>query len=99
MVYDLIKMAFMIFEIRSIEDYNLAEIIIIDLNNITVGHAVKYTLPVLKKIEISSIVSSRMYIRTTLIRKLVFRMSNYPNHLGPPGKYFLTLIVLLLFMD
>jgi len=87
----------MVFEIRTIEDYNLAEIVIVDLNNITVGHAVKYTLPVIRKIEISFIVSSRMYIRTPLIRKLVFRMSNYPNQLGPSGKHFLTLIVLHLF--
>jgi hypothetical protein len=60
-VYDVIKMAFMVFEIRSIEDYSLADIIIVDLNNITVGHAVKYTLPVLKKLQVSAIVSSRMY--------------------------------------
>ena len=64
----------MVFEIRSIEDYNLSEIVIIDLNNITVGHAVKYTLPVIKKLQLSVIVSSKMYIRTPLIRKLVIRI-------------------------
>jgi hypothetical protein len=27
-----------------------------------------------------------MYIRTTLIRKLVIRISSYPDRLGPSGK-------------
>ena len=97
-VYDVIKLACMVFEIRSIEDYNLAEIFIIDLNNVTVGHAVKYTLPVLKKIEISSKVSSRKFIKTPLIWKLVIRIAKYPDRLGPSGKHFLTVIVLHLFM-
>ena len=56
-VYDVIKMACMVFEIRAIEDYNLTDIIIVDLNNIRLGHAAKYTLPVLKKLEVSFIVS------------------------------------------
>ena len=47
----------MVFEIRAIEDYNLTDIIIVDLNNIRLGHAAKYTLPVLKKLEVSFIVS------------------------------------------
>jgi hypothetical protein len=47
----------MILEVRTIEDYNLAEIFILDLDNVTVGHVVKYTLPVLKKLEISAMVS------------------------------------------
>jgi hypothetical protein len=93
-VYDVIKMACMVFEIRSIEDYNLTDIVIIDLNTITVGHAVKYTLPVFKKLELSVTVSSRQYIRTSIIRKLVIRISNYPNRLGPSGKHFLTVFVL-----
>jgi hypothetical protein len=91
-------MACMVFEIRSIEDYSLADIVIIDLNNITVGHAVKYTLPLLKKLELSVIVSSRKYSRIPLIRKLVIRIANYPDHLGPSSKHFLTVFLLHLFM-
>jgi hypothetical protein len=62
--YDVIKMAFMVFEVRSIEDYSLSDIIIVDLSNITMGHVVKYTLPVLKKLEVSAIVSSRKYTQS-----------------------------------
>jgi hypothetical protein len=47
----------MILELRTIEDYNLAEIVIVDLDNITIGHAVKYTLPSMKKLEICATVS------------------------------------------
>jgi len=86
-VYDVIKLACMVSEIRLIEDYNLSEIIIIDLNNITVGHAVKYTLPVIKKLQLSVKVSSKMYIRTPLIRTLVVLASNYQDRLGPSGKF------------
>jgi hypothetical protein len=57
-VYDVIKMALMVFEIRAIEDYSLSDIIVVDLNNITMAHVVKYTLPILKKLEVSVIVSS-----------------------------------------
>jgi hypothetical protein len=56
-VYDIFKMIFMILEIRKMEDYNLAEILIVDLENITMGHVVKYTLPAIKKLEISALVS------------------------------------------
>lgn len=56
-VYDVFKMIFMIFEIRNIEDYNLSEIFIVDLENITMGHVVKYTLPAVKKLQISALVS------------------------------------------
>jgi hypothetical protein len=56
-VYDVFKMIFMILEIRNTEDYNLAEIFIVDLENITMGHVVKYTLPAIKKLEISALVS------------------------------------------
>jgi hypothetical protein len=56
-VYDIFKMIFMIFEIRNIEDYNLSEIFIVDLENIRMGHVVKYTLPAIKKLEISALVS------------------------------------------
>jgi hypothetical protein len=56
-VYDVFKMIFMVLEIRNTEDYNLAEIFIVDLENITMGHVVKYTLPVIKKLEISALVS------------------------------------------
>jgi hypothetical protein len=82
-------MACMIFEIRSIEDYNLTEIIIIDLNNIALGHAVKYTLPVIKKLELSVIVSSRKYIRTPLIRKQLSVSPNIRIVLALPVNIFL----------
>ncbi|XP_021919716.1 uncharacterized protein LOC110829859 [Zootermopsis nevadensis] len=52
--YDMLKLLFMIVEVRTIEDYNMADIFIIDMDNITVSHVVKYTLPVLKKIEVSA---------------------------------------------
>jgi hypothetical protein len=56
-VYDIFKIIFMVFEVRNKEDYNLAEIFIVDLDNITMGHVVKYTLPAIKKLEISALVS------------------------------------------
>ena len=34
------------------------------------------------------------YKKTPFIRKLVFRISNYPGRSGPSGKHFLTVIVL-----
>jgi hypothetical protein len=67
-VYDVFKMIFMILEIRNTEDYNLAEIFIVDLENITMGHVVKYTLPAIKKLEISALVSQcriLSYLRIT----------------------------------
>jgi len=92
-VYDLMKLAFMFCEIRSIEDYNLTEILIIDLNNITVGHAVKYTLPVLKKLELSITVSYRKYIQNSTYPEV-----GYPYRLGPCGKHFLTVFAIHLFV-
>jgi hypothetical protein len=88
-------MGLMVFEIRSIEDYNLADIVIVDLNNITVGHAVKYTLPVLKKLEISVIVSSRKYSRSRLILKQVIPISNIRIVLALPVDVFLLYIYCL----
>lgn len=47
----------MILEVRTIEDYSLADIFILDLDKITVAHVAKYTLSVIKKIEICAMVS------------------------------------------
>jgi len=55
---DFLKMIYMITEIRTIEDYNMADVGIFDLQNITASHAVKWTLPTIKKTEVLFFVSS-----------------------------------------
>jgi hypothetical protein len=51
-------MAFMIAEIRTIEDYNLADIWILDCGNFTAADALKCTLPLIKKLKAITFVSS-----------------------------------------
>ena len=48
-VYDYLKISFMITEIRTIEDYSLTDIYILDCQNLTATAAVKWNLPVIKK--------------------------------------------------
>ena len=57
-IYDTLKIIFMIAEIRSIEDYNQADICVFDLQNFTAGDAVKWTLPAIKKGHVLFFVSS-----------------------------------------
>ncbi|PSN57146.1 hypothetical protein C0J52_01304 [Blattella germanica] len=54
-VYDILKLMFMVCEIRMREDYHLSDVILVDLDNITVAHVIKYTLPVLRRLEISAV--------------------------------------------
>ena len=44
------------------------------------------------------LVCFHLYSRTPLIRKLVIRLANYPDRLGPSVKYFLILIALHVFL-
>jgi hypothetical protein len=56
-VLDILKLWFMVQEIRMFEDYCLSDIYIMDYNNFTVGHISKVTLPALKKMEVCAMVS------------------------------------------
>ena len=60
-------------EIRTIEDYNLGEIGIFDLQNFTAAHAVKCTLPAIKKYQVIFSVSSE--------KNCVLSMSYNPSYL------------------
>jgi hypothetical protein len=57
-LYDTLKMVCMIAEIRTFEDYNLADIWILDCQNFTAADALKWTLPTLKKLQAITFVSS-----------------------------------------
>jgi hypothetical protein len=71
-ILDIIKLCFMMLEIKACEDYCLSDIIIMDFNNFTVGHIAKVTLPLLKKVEVCALVSlSRHVDFFHLIRCLV----------------------------
>jgi hypothetical protein len=56
-VLDILKLCFMVQEIRMCEDYCVSDIYIMDYNNFTVRHIRKFTLPALKKIEVCAMVS------------------------------------------
>ncbi|XP_069698959.1 alpha-tocopherol transfer protein-like [Periplaneta americana] len=62
-VYDMHKMIYMVTEIRTMEDYCFGDVYIIDFNNLTMAHVVKYSLPVLKKLEIASMKAFKARIR------------------------------------
>jgi hypothetical protein len=51
-VPDILKLCFMVQEVRMCEDYCVSDIYIMDYNNFTVGHIGKVTLPILKKMEV-----------------------------------------------
>ncbi|KDR19513.1 retinol-binding protein pinta-like [Zootermopsis nevadensis] len=51
-VYDAVKLLFMTLDVRMREDYYTSDVIIMDVNNFTIAHAVKYTIPIWKKIEV-----------------------------------------------
>ena len=56
-VLDILKLCFMVQEIRMCEDYCLSDIYIMDYKNFTVGHVGKVTLPALKKMVVCAMVS------------------------------------------
>ena len=60
-IYDVFKMVFMVSEIRTIEDYSLTDIFIFDFKHVTAGDAVKYTLPVIKKVQVITFVSFKKH--------------------------------------
>jgi hypothetical protein len=59
-VLDAIKLLFMILNIRTRDDYCLSDIFIFDVNNLTMAHAAKYTIPIWKKIEVCGLVSTNV---------------------------------------
>lgn len=56
-VLDAVKLLFMSLDLRMRDDYYMADIFIFDVNNFTLGHAAKYTIPIWKKIEVCGLVS------------------------------------------
>jgi hypothetical protein len=56
-VFDILKLWFMVLDIRMCEDYCLSDIYIVDYNNFTVGHISKVTLQALKMMEVYAMVS------------------------------------------
>jgi hypothetical protein len=54
---DIMKLVFMVQDIRLAEDVSVADIIIIDAEKGTPAHAAKFTLPFFKKIALCSLVS------------------------------------------
>lgn len=62
-VYDILKMVIMVLDIRCIEDYHISDIILIDLHNLTMGHVLKYTLPMLKRIEVLTVKAYRARVK------------------------------------
>jgi hypothetical protein len=69
-VQDILKLSFMVQDVRMCEDYCISDIYIMDYNRFTVGHVSKVTLPILKKMELCAMVG---YIFTT------FQLSNLPE--------------------
>jgi hypothetical protein len=54
---DILKLAFMIQDIKLAEDVRVADIIIIDAQQGTPAHAAKFTLPFFKKLALCALVS------------------------------------------
>jgi hypothetical protein len=46
-VQDILKLSFMVQDVRLCEDYCISDIYIVDYNRLTVGHVSKATLPIL----------------------------------------------------
>jgi hypothetical protein len=55
-VQDILKLSFMVQDVRMCEDYCMSDIYIMDYNRFTVGHVGKVTLPILKKMEVCAMV-------------------------------------------
>jgi hypothetical protein len=55
-VSDILKLCFMVQEVRICEDYSVSDIYIMDYNRFTVGHISKVTFPILKKMEVCAMV-------------------------------------------
>jgi hypothetical protein len=83
-IYDMFKMIFMITDVRTMEDYNFADICVVDLKSITMAEAVKYTFPVVRKIELISLVS---------LMKQSYRSMNVHSILFPPQKKIMLEVV------
>jgi hypothetical protein len=50
----------MVLDVRMREDYYTSDIIILDVSNLTLAHAAKYTIPIWKKIEVCGLVSNNV---------------------------------------
>jgi hypothetical protein len=61
-IQDILKLCFMVQDVRMSEDYCLSDVYIMDYNNFTVGHISKVTLPALKKMEVCAMVIRVMTI-------------------------------------
>ena len=57
-IYDFYKMTFKVTDMRTIEDYNLADICIFDCQHFTAADIVKWTSPVIKKTKVVFLVST-----------------------------------------
>jgi hypothetical protein len=55
-IHDILKLIFMVQDVRMCEDYSVSDIYIMDYNRFTVGHISKVTLPILKKMEVCAMV-------------------------------------------
>jgi hypothetical protein len=58
----IMKLAFMIQDIKLAEDVRVADIIICDLQKGTPAHAAKLTLPFFKKLQLCALVSIRLVV-------------------------------------
>jgi hypothetical protein len=70
-VHDILKLCFMVQEVRMCEDYCISDIYIMDYNRFTVGHIGKVTLPILKKMEVCAMVHYVLLSFNPLKPKLV----------------------------
>jgi hypothetical protein len=55
-VQDILKLSFMVQDVRMCEDYCASDIYIMDYNRFTLGHVSKVTLPILKKMVVCAMV-------------------------------------------
>jgi hypothetical protein len=76
---DILKLCFMVQDVRMCEDYCISDIYIMDYNRFSVGHISKVTLPILKKMEVCAMVCR---IPTTLELKFTTFYNVKPCTLG-----------------
>lgn len=65
---DILKLSFMVQDVRMCEDYCISDVYIMDFSKFSVGHVTKVTLPILKKMEVCAMV--RHHNPTTLELKI-----------------------------
>jgi hypothetical protein len=53
---DILKLSFMVQDVRMCEDYCISDICIMDFSRFSVGHVSKVTLPILKKMQVCAMV-------------------------------------------